>query len=115
MLEGPHAGMALCRSVAQLGKHQTSFQIKDNKLKMMSVYGNEYGRNYSRQNTTLMLQGSVNLEKKGSIYTISAFHTHLNGDDMTGGYEPVFMAIYKGDRSDFGIRGTRVVIAPAGC
>lgn len=32
MLEGPHAGMALCKSVAQLGKHQTSFQIKDNKL-----------------------------------------------------------------------------------
>lgn len=90
-------------------------KIKDNKLKLMSVYGNEYGRNYSRQNTTLMLQGSVKLEKKGSVYAISAFHTHLNGDDMTGGYEPVFMAIYKGDRSDFGIRGTRVVIAPAGC
>jgi hypothetical protein len=33
---------------------------------------------------------------------------------MTGDYEPVFMAIYKGDRSDFGIKGTRVVIAPVG-
>jgi len=32
MLEGPYAGMALCKSVAQLGKHQTSFQIKDQHL-----------------------------------------------------------------------------------
>ena len=90
-------------------------KIKDNKLKMMSVYGNEYGSRFSRQNTTLMLQGDVKLSKSGQNYSITATHTHINGDDMTGDYEPVFMAIYKGDRSDFGIRGTRVVIAPAGC
>lgn len=89
--------------------------IKDTKLKMMSVYGNEYGGLYSRQNTTLMLQGSVKLTKAGSNYKITAYHTHLNGEDMTGDYEPVFMAIYKGDRSDFGVAGTRIVIAPKGC
>lgn len=89
-------------------------KIKDAKLKMMSVYGNEYGGKFSRQNTTLMLQGDVKLSKKGQSYTITATHTHLNGDDMTGDYEPVYMAIYKGDRSDFGIKGTRVVIAPFG-
>lgn len=89
-------------------------KIKDRKLKMMSVYGNEFGGNFSRQNTTLMLQGSVVLSKQGSVYKITATHTHVNGDDMTDGYEPVFMAIYKGDRSDFGIKGTRVVIAPLG-
>lgn len=82
---------------------------------MMSVYGNEYGGLYSRQNTTLMLQGSVKLTKAGSNYKITAYHTHLNGEDMTGDYEPVFMAIYKGDRSDFGVAGTRIVIAPKGC
>lgn len=89
-------------------------KIKDNKLKMMSVYGNEYSSRFSRQNTTLMLQGDVKLTKVGQNYTITATHTHLNGDDMTGDYEPVFMAIFKGDRSDFGIKGTRVVIAPFG-
>jgi len=89
-------------------------KIKNNKLKMMSVYGNEYGLAYSRQNTTLMLQGNVKLTKAGSYYKISATHTHTNGDKMEGDYEPVFMAIYKGDRSDFGIKGTRVVIAPIG-
>jgi hypothetical protein len=90
-------------------------KIKDVKLKMMSVYGNEFGGAFSRQNTTLMLQGSVVLSKQGSTYKITAYHTHVNGDNMTDGYEPVFMAIYKGDRSDFGIKGTRVVIAPLGC
>lgn len=90
-------------------------KITDEKLKMMSVYGNEYGRTFSRQNTTLMLQGSIKLEKKSNDYAITAYHTHVNGDKMIGGYDPVFMAIYKGDRSDFGIRGTRIVIAPAGC
>lgn len=90
-------------------------RIKDMKLKMMSVYGNEYGSKFSRQNTTLMLQGDVKLTKRGQNYEITATHTHVNGDDMTGDYEPVFMAIYKGDRSDFGIKGTRVVIAPFGC
>lgn len=90
-------------------------KIKDKKLKMMSVYGNEYGGKYSRQNTTLMLQGDVKLKKIGQNYSITATHTHLNGENMDGDYEPVFMAIYKGDRSDFGIKGTRVVIAPEGC
>lgn len=89
--------------------------IKSKELKMMSVYGNEYGKKYSRQNVSLMLQGKVSLNKKGSVYVIEAYHTHLNGEDMTGGYEPVFMAIYKGDRSDMGIKGARVVIAPFGC
>jgi len=87
-------------------------RIRSSELKNMTVYGNQYGGNYSRQNVTLMLQGSVNLSKTGSSYRITATHTHLNGDEMGGGYEPVFMAIYKGDRSDFGIKGTRVVIAP---
>lgn len=89
--------------------------ISDDNLKMMSVYGNEYGKPYSRQNTSLMLQGAVKLNKVGRSYEITAYHTHLNGEKMTDTYEPVFMAIYKGDRSDFGVKGTRIVIAPMGC
>lgn len=89
-------------------------KISDTNLKMMSVYGNEYGGNFSRQNVTLMLQGEVKLKKEANVYKITATHTHINGDEMTGDYEPVFMAIYKGDRSDFQVRGTRIVISPAG-
>lgn len=89
-------------------------RIKDPKLKMMAVYGNEYGKAFSRQNTTLMLQGTVTLKKSGSTYKIEGYHTHVNGDVMEGGYEPVFMAIYKGDRDQFGIKGARVVISLIG-
>lgn len=89
--------------------------IKDKNLKQLSVYGNEFGGPLGRQNTSLMLQGAIKVAKKGAAYDISAYHTHLNGDDMDGGYEPVLMAIYKGDRSDLGIKGARVVIAPRGC
>lgn len=32
MMEGPYQGMAMCRSLAQLGKHQTSFQVRDRKI-----------------------------------------------------------------------------------
>ena len=42
----------------------------------------------------------------------SSNHVHLNGDDISGVYEPVLAAIYKGDRSDAGVKGTRIVIMP---
>ena len=87
-------------------------KIKSQALKNMAVYGNGYGGDFSRQNVTLMLQGSVQLSKNGSSYKITATHTHVNGEDMGGGYEPVFMAIYKGDRNNFGLKGTRVGISP---
>lgn len=90
-------------------------KIKDQKLKNLSVYGNRFGGGFGQQNVTITLQGDIQLSKSGNKYKITAYHTHLNGERLLGDYDPVFMAIYKGDRSDFGIAGTRVVIAPVGC
>jgi len=87
-------------------------EIKDPNLKNMSIYGNEYGKALGRQNVTVLLQGNINLVQQGEIYILKSFHTHLNGELMSPEFEPVFLAIYKGDRSDFGIKGVRVVIAP---
>jgi len=91
-------------------------KIKDEKLKMMSVYGNEYstpGSNLGRQNTSIMIQGPVKLKKtSNNSYKFVSNHIHLNGEKMTGGFEPVLTAIYKGDRSDAGVKGTRIVIMP---
>lgn len=89
-------------------------KIEDNKLKMLSVYGNEYGRSFSRQNVSIMLQGPVKLKKDNNRYVLSSNHVHYNGEPMTGSYEPVLAAIYKGDRSDAGVKGTRIVIMPIG-
>lgn len=89
-------------------------KIHDDKLRNLSIYGNEYGGKLGRQNVSILLQGPVKVVKKGSHYELSSNHVHLNGDSITGDFEPVLAAIYKGDRSDAGVRGTRIVIMPAG-
>lgn len=89
--------------------------IKDNHLKMLSVYGNEYGTKLGEQNVSILLQGPVSLKKIGKNYTLNSNHVHYNGDSVDGdGYDPVLMAIFKGDRSDAGVKGTRIVISPVG-
>ncbi len=88
-------------------------KIKDDSLKMMSVYGNEFStRRFGRQNVSIMIQGPVKLKRSGGFYEFDSNHVHLNGEEMTGGFEPVLTAIYKGDRSDAGVKGTRIVIMP---
>jgi hypothetical protein len=88
-------------------------KIKDKKLKMLSVYGNKYGSSQGQQNVSILLQGPIQLVKSGSNYVLSANHVHYNGDSVDAdGFEPVLMAIFKGDRSDAGIKGTRIVISP---
>jgi hypothetical protein len=59
-----------------------------------------------------MLQGAVKLVKRKDYYELSSNHTSLNGEKQTNGYEPMFMAIYKGDRSNFGVKGARFAIQP---
>ena len=91
-------------------------KIMDSRLKMISVYGNKFGGVHGTQNVSLLLQGPVKLVRVGDYYELTSTHTHVNGDTLDDtGYEPVLMAIYKGDRSDAGIKGTRVVIAPVAC
>jgi len=88
-------------------------KIKDKKLKMLSVYGNMFGGALGQQNVSILLQGPIKLEKVGTSYRMIANHVHLNGESVdSGGFEPVLMAIYKGDRSDAGVPGTRIVISP---
>lgn len=89
-------------------------KIKDERLKQMSIYGNGFGGPLGRQNTTLMLQGSIKLAKKVNHYEITANHSHVNGERMTGEYEAVFMTRLSRDRGDHGIKGLRLFIAPVG-
>lgn len=88
-------------------------KIRDKKLKMYSVYGNQFGGPLGRQNTSILLQGPVKLVKRGKVYELESNHVHLNGESVdSGGFEPVLMAIYKGDRDNEGIKGTRLAIQP---
>jgi len=91
-------------------------KIKDKRLKMMAVYGNGYGGPSSIQNVDLLLQGRVDIQKvtTGKYKLVASAQTHNNGDPITGMNEPVFMAIYKGDRSNYGVKGARMVISAMG-
>lgn len=86
--------------------------IKDEKLKKYAVYGVDYGKALGQQNVSIVLQGPVKLKQAGNGYKFDANHDHDNGERILGNFEPVMMAIYKGDRSNFGIAGARFVIQP---
>lgn len=88
-------------------------KIKDKKLKMMSVYGNEYGSSYSRQNCTIIIQGPVYLKKIGSNYIFESNHIYFNGDDIEGEFEPV-LQVRRGDRKDAGVPNARIGISSIG-
>jgi hypothetical protein len=86
-------------------------RIQDDTLKMMSVYGNAYGSGIEgTQNVSYVVQGSVSVEDKA----IKAHRVHTNGQAITGAFEPVLSAVYKGDRSDCGVKNTRLGIIPYG-
>ena len=90
--------------------------IRDPLLKNKSVYGSNYGGAKGINNVDILLQGTVTIISRGNgQYNLQASgHTYNNGTGMTGTYEPVFMAIYKGDRSQAGLRGARTVISSRG-
>lgn len=91
------------------------FKNLPDELKMMSVYGVEYNKDFSRQNVNVLLQGNVSLTQMGSYYHLdSDGHVHYNGEEMHEEFEPCLAVIYKGDRSQLNLRGARATISPGG-
>ena len=101
--------------------------IEDERLKMYSLYGPNYGSSrFGEENVHVLMQGDPTLRKQGNKYVMSAGHVHNNGDSMSGDFIPALMAIKKGSweniidptargvRSDFNIRGMRFSIYPQG-
>lgn len=96
-------------------------EIQDRKLKIEAVYGPNYSRNrYNSDSVQLIIQGlptritdvgsgTYELRTEGSIHDDSP--TEMN-DLLDGEARPVFLA-RKGDRSDFGVPGTRIFVYPA--
>ena len=89
--------------------------IQDDNLKKMAVYGSGYGGVKDENNVDVTMQGVLSIQNRCRYYELtSTGHKLNNGDRITGTYEPVFLGVYKGDRSDHGIRGARVIIQPIG-
>ena len=89
-------------------------KIKSPKLKNLSVYGVDYGKSLGQQNVSILIQGPVKLILFGKSYKFASNNIHLNGDPIKGDFEPVLMAMYKGDRNNFNVRGARFAIQGIG-
>ena len=91
-------------------------KITSPKLKKMAVYGQDVGNGSTGvNNVDLVLQGPVKLKKVGSYYQLtSSYNPKSNGQPISGSYEPILLGVYKGDRSDHGIKGARITINPLG-
>ena len=91
-------------------------KISSPKLKKMAVYGQDVGNGSTGiNNVDIVLQGPLKLKKVGSYYQLtSSFNPKSNGQPISGLYEPILLGVYKGDRSDHGIKGARITINPLG-
>lgn len=88
--------------------------IEDVMLHNFAIYGNEYGNMFGRNNVQLVVQGDPTLSSNTANvhFDISSFYTHVNGETLPEMYTPTFMATYRNDRNDFGIKNCRVGILP---
>ena len=77
---------------------------------MQGIYGSGYGGSFGVNNVNVLLQGTVKINAISfTEYKITgSAMTHSNGATLPPEYQPVLMAIYKGDRSDYGIKNARV-------
>lgn len=87
-------------------------KISCDSLKSLSVYGNEFGGNFSRQNVNVVIQGNVGVDCNKQEFSVTGDIIHQNGQLIAGGYEPIFIATLRNDRSNEGIPNTRLSIAP---
>ena len=91
-------------------------KISDQKLKMQAIYGSGYGGSFGINNVNVVLQGTVRINAISfTEYKITgSAMTHNNGSTLPPEYEPVLMAIYKGERNNYGIKNARLVISAIG-
>lgn len=88
-------------------------KIQDKKLKGMSVFGVNFGSQPGINNVDVLLQGDPGVkETSPGIFVLTANHVHYNGDIPGGGFDPVLTLIYKGDRTNLGVKGGRASIYP---
>lgn len=89
-------------------------KIKDSQLKLLSIFGFDYGSNFGPNNVTALYQGNVTLVPKGNnVYEINAAHSVFNGQLPTGTYEPILYGRFSGSRGgNHGIKDLRTGILP---
>tara|TARA_B100001057_G_scaffold491702_1_gene582502 strand:- start:1168 stop:2106 length:939 start_codon:yes stop_codon:yes gene_type:complete len=91
-------------------------KIQNIQLQNLGIYGNAFGGGFGVNNVDVLLQGSVKINTiNPTEYQLTgSAMTHKNGDPLPPLYQPALMAIYKGDRNDYGIKNARLVMNAIG-
>ena len=93
-------------------------KINSKELKLMSMYGADYGEKFGEDNVHVLLQGKVELDNVGDdTYELKANHVMYNGEvpEEDSGYDPMFYLRFSGSRGgNFGLKDGRFMIVPKG-
>ena len=89
-------------------------KIIDDRLKQLSVFGNDFGKEFGINNVNALYQGDMKLKKGSSNnYVIESPHVVFNGEIPTGAYDPFLTARFSGSRGgNHGIKDLRSAISP---
>lgn len=88
-------------------------RINDATLKNQVVFGKEFGNEPGQSNVDLVLQGHPRIEQTAKGMLLTGDHHWVNGQTPDGAYEPVLIASWRGDRSNFGIQNARLFVYPS--
>ena len=86
--------------------------IKNEDLIRKLIYGPNYGKEYSKDNVNIILQGEIFLEPAGqNTYNLSAEHvmTPPNIPNFKSDYYPYLTSSYRADRDMFGILNNEAI------
>ena len=74
-------------------------KINSQELKNRIVFGKDFGKEYSKNNVQLVIQGKIELNptQEENTYTITGENIWSNGQTPTDDFEPVLEAHYRGD------------------
>jgi hypothetical protein len=82
-------------------ERNTSFaqKINSQELKNRIVFGKDFGKEYSKNNVQLVIQGKIELNptQEENTYTITGENIWSSGQTPTDDFEPVLEAHYRGD------------------
>jgi hypothetical protein len=88
-------------------------KVESDEIKLKSIYGLNYGSGFNKDNVQIVCQGEINLVPvSDSVYTLKSDHDILNGTIPGEGYTPYFMATFRSDRNDLGIKQARLGVYP---
>lgn len=91
-------------------------KVEDKELGLKSIYGIDYGSStFGKNNVQIVSQGEIkviSIDESNNLWTIKSSHDVLNGTYPSEGYTPYYMATFRSDRNDLGIKQARLGVYP---